>query len=107
MQRAAQGPWETWSWKAYYDKSMACAASLISSSVGFQQHDCVNIIGFNSPEWFVAQMGAILAGGKAAGVYTTNEPAACKYQAVHSDAKVIFVEDQKQLIKYLDFKDEW
>lgn len=101
VQRNGQnGPWETWTWKAYYDKSMACAASLLNPKIGFQPHDCVNIIGFNSPEWFVAQMGAILCGGKAAGVYTTNEPAACKYQASHSEAKVIFVEDQKQLHKY-------
>ena len=39
----------------------------------------VNVIGFNSPEWFIAEMGAILAGGKAAGIYTvgvvpTSEP---------------------------------
>jgi len=98
--------WQTWSWAAYYAQSMGVAKALLSDSIGFAAHDCVNVIGFNSPEWFMAQMGAILAGGKAAGVYTTNEPAACSYQASHSEAKVIFVEDAKQLTKYLGFKEE-
>lgn len=28
----------------------------------------VSILGFNSPEWFIADLGAILAGGLAAGI---------------------------------------
>ena len=39
----------------------------------------------------MAQMGSILAGGAAAGVYTTNEASACEYVASHSDARVVFV----------------
>ena len=100
------GTWLTWSWSKYYKESLMVAKGLLSSTIDFQPHDCVNIIGFNSPEWFMGQMGAILAGGKAAGVYTTNEPSACQYVAEHSEAKVIFVEDGKQLTKYLGFKEE-
>ena len=47
-------------------------------ATGMEQHGAANIFGFNSPEWFMAEMGAIMAGGKAAGVYTTNEPVACQ-----------------------------
>ena len=54
----------------------------------------------------MAQMGSILAGGAAAGVYTTNEASACEYVASHSDARVVFVEDAKQLAKYLTFRDK-
>ena len=36
---------------------------------GFEQHDSVNIFGFNSPEWFMAQCGAMFAGGRCAGIY--------------------------------------
>ena len=43
-------------------------------SLGFGRHRCVNIIGFNSAEWFIANMGAIAAGGIAAGIYTSNLP---------------------------------
>jgi len=54
-------------------------------------------------------MGAIAAGGVAAGIYTTNLPEACKYVSSHSKAKVVVVEGKKQLDKYLaiqkDLKD--
>ncbi len=38
----------------------------------------VGIIGFNSPEWFMADLAAVHAGGMAAGIYPTNSPEACK-----------------------------
>ena len=43
-------------------------------SMGFGPHRCINIIGFNSPEWLIANMGAIAAGGTSAGIYTSNLP---------------------------------
>lgn len=70
------GAWKTWTWGQYFSDAKRAAHGFMS--FGLRMHDCVNIIGFNSPEWFLAQMGAILAGGKAAGVYTTNEASACK-----------------------------
>jgi long-chain-fatty-acid--CoA ligase ACSBG len=100
------GNWKSWTYAEYYEQSMGIARSLLSVKMGFVAHDTVNIIGFNSPEWFQAQMGAIMAGGAAAGVYTTNEPSACEYVAVHSEAKVIFVEDAKQMAKYAGFKEQ-
>ncbi len=30
--------------------------------LGLEQHHAVGIIGFNSPEWFMADLGAIFAG---------------------------------------------
>ena len=68
--------------------------------MGFDRFDIINIIGFNAPEWHFANFGAIMAGGIAAGVYATNGPDGCKYQAQHSKAKVIVVEGVKQLEKY-------
>ena len=73
MRMERDGEWRTWTWSDYYSGSEQVAKALIA--LGFEPHDCVNVIGFNSPAWFMAQMGAILAGGKAAGVYTTNEAA--------------------------------
>merc|ERR1712038_90871 len=69
-------------------------------SIGFARFDTINIIGFNAPEWLFANFGAIMAGGIAAGVYATNGPDGCKYQAQHSKAKVIVVEGVHQLEKF-------
>ena len=104
LKQEVGGVWKTWTWGEYYAECEQVAKALMA--IGFGVHDCVNIIGFNSPQWFMAQMGAILAGGAAAGVYTTNEPSACEYVAEHSDARVIFCEDEKQLNKYLSFRDK-
>jgi long-chain-fatty-acid--CoA ligase ACSBG len=71
-------------------------------SLGFEKFDIINIIGFNAPEWFFANFGAIAAGGVAAGIYTTNMPEACKYISSHSKAKVVVVEGVAQLKKYYE-----
>jgi len=60
----------------------------------------VNILGFNSPEWFIANTGAMFAGCIAAGIYATNTAEACHYITEHSKAEILAVENNKQLIKY-------
>ncbi|CAM9641963.1 unnamed protein product, partial [Sphacelaria rigidula] len=43
-------------------------------SLGFAPHQCINILGFNSVEWFIANMGVMAAGGIGAGIYISNLP---------------------------------
>jgi long-chain-fatty-acid--CoA ligase ACSBG len=62
------------SYAEYHDSVQRVARALIS--LGFERHRVVSVIGFNSPEWFVADLAAIFAGGIAAGIYTTNGPEA-------------------------------
>ncbi|NXK38829.1 ACBG2 ligase, partial [Piprites chloris] len=73
--------------------------------LGLQRFHGVGILGFNSAEWFIADIGAILAGGFAVGIYTTNSPEACHYVAKNCNADVIVVENQKQLQKILEIED--
>lgn len=51
------------------------------SLIGLERFHSVGILGFNAPEWLIAQNGAIFAGGLSVGIYTTNSPEACKYVA--------------------------
>lgn len=90
--------WTEWTWKEYYDDVMKFAKALIK--LDFKAHKCINIIGFNSPEWVIANMGGIAAGGISAGIYTTNNAEACFYISDHSEAEVVVLEDVKQLQKY-------
>jgi long-chain-fatty-acid--CoA ligase ACSBG len=69
-------------------------------TLGCQKFDIINILGFNAPEWFFANFGAMAAGCVPAGIYTTNNPEACEYISAHSQAKVVVVEGRKQLEKY-------
>lgn len=92
--------WQMWTWQEYYDDCSKFAKTLIHLNIGMFQ--VVNIIGFNSPEWFIANTGSILAGCIAAGIYTTNNPDACEYQVKHSQSQLVIVEDNSQLKKFAD-----
>ena len=98
------GVWLEYSYQDYYDQSRLAAKAFIK--LGLLRFHSVCLLGFNSPEWFIAQMGAIMAGGFSAGIYTTNSPEACKHVANNSRANVIVVEDDKQLEKILAIKND-
>jgi long-chain-fatty-acid--CoA ligase ACSBG len=90
--------WTTWTWEKYYSDSIRFAKSLIHLNV--DMFKISNIIGFNSPEWLIANSGSIAAGCIAAGIYTSNIADACLYVTTHSKAEVLVVEDMKQAMKY-------
>jgi long-chain-fatty-acid--CoA ligase ACSBG len=48
----------------------------------------------------------IFYSGFAAGIYTTNTPEACAYVANDSRANIFIVEDEKQLAKILEIRDQ-
>jgi long-chain-fatty-acid--CoA ligase ACSBG len=98
---AGEMVWESWTWAEYYEQAQIAARAYIK--LGLQPYEAVNIIGFNSPEWLIADIGAILAGGLAAGIYTTNSAEACRYVCDHSKGRVAVVEDAKQLAKFEEF----
>ena len=74
--------------------------------LGLERHHLVGILGFNAPEWFIAQAAAISAGGISYGIYTTNSPQVCKYIADLSRTNILVIEDEKQLEKILAVKSE-
>ncbi|XP_051517796.1 long-chain-fatty-acid--CoA ligase ACSBG2-like [Myxocyprinus asiaticus] len=98
------GMWVTLTYKEYYQHSRAAAKSFLK--LGLERFHGVGILGFNSPEWFIADVGCILAGGLATGIYTTNSPEACQYVADNCQANVLVVESHKQLIKILQVRDK-
>ena len=79
----------SWTWAEYREQVRQFGKSLIA--VGMDRFKSVNIMGFNSREWFVADLGCIAAGGLAAGVYTSSGPDAIQYQLKHSEAVVCVV----------------
>jgi len=96
--------WTTWTYKQYYEESCKIAKACIK--IGHQRHESVNIFGFNSPEWFMSQMAAILAGGKAAGIYPTDTPEQVQFKCTHSHGSVAIVEDSGKLKPFLTYKDD-
>ncbi|KAJ0409442.1 hypothetical protein P43SY_002332 [Pythium insidiosum] len=93
------GEWQSLTFQQYYDKCAQFAKALVH--LGMPRFAAVSIIGFNSPEWAITELGTIFAGGVAAGIYTTNSPSACEYIAKHSDSEVVVCDGAKQLEKFV------
>ena len=92
------GQWQVTTWRDYRDQVRRAARGFIA--LGLEPRDCITILGFNCPEWFVADLGAIAAGGIPAGIYTTNPAEQCRYVAGHCDARIAVVENHEQLAKF-------
>lgn len=97
------GSWQSISWGEYHKQVRQVARALIA--LGTQPGSGVAIIGYNCPEWFFADIGAIYAGAIPAGIYTTSSPEQCLYIANHCEASVVFVDDTSQLAKFLQVRD--
>ncbi|XP_053405562.1 long-chain-fatty-acid--CoA ligase ACSBG2-like isoform X2 [Mercenaria mercenaria] len=93
------GEWKKWTYKQYYDQSVQAAKSFIK--LGLEPCHGMGILGFNSPEWYLSYIGAIFAGGKATGIYTTNSAEACEYVLSDCQANIIVVENHMQLQKII------
>jgi long-subunit acyl-CoA synthetase (AMP-forming) len=94
--------WKTYSWGEYHKEVRQAARALIA--VGAKPGAGVCILGYNSPEWFFADIASIYVGAVPAGIYTTSSPEQCQYIASHCDASVIFVDDQSQLDKIISIR---
>ena len=104
MRKKELGFWREYTWKE------ACGNindfSLGLMSLGFQRGDVMAILGDNDPHWFWAQLAAQAAGGVVTGVFSSSGAKEVKYFLEHSDAKIVVAQDQEQVDKILEIKDE-
>ena len=98
------GIWQRYSWKDYYENVKYISLGLIS--LGLEQGDVVCVIGDNEPEWLWGEFATQAAGGIVTGIFVDCIPSEVKYIATHSDAKFALVNDQEQVDKFLEIKDE-
>ena len=62
-------------------------------------------VGHNAPEWHISNLASVVAGGLAVGIYATSSVAGLEYRAAHSRANIMVVEDEEQLAKLLECRD--
>jgi long-subunit acyl-CoA synthetase (AMP-forming) len=99
MRRKRAGSWEAITWAEYRDAVRLAARGLAALGVG--PGTGVTIMGFSRPEWYVANIATMAAGGLPAGVYTTSTPEQCHYIAEHAEAVVAVVENRDYLERFL------
>jgi len=96
-QAKQDGRWMPTTWQTYATQVRTAARALVT--LGFTRGAKVAILGFNRPEWVILDHAAMMAGGSAAGIYTTCSSAEVQYIVHHSEAHVVLVEDAGQLAK--------
>ena len=98
------GVWVKWTYSEYIEDILTVAKAFIH--LGLKKSHAVGILGFNNPEWHISNIAAVVAGGLATGIYTTNSPDAVRYVAEHSRANILVVENQEQLDKISTFREK-
>jgi len=96
--------WVSTSWGEYADQTRQAARALIA--LGFKADDACAILGFNRPEWTIAAIAAMMAGGRPAGVYWTSSEPEIAYILQHSESPVYLVETAEQARNALALKAE-
>ncbi len=74
-------------------------------SLGIEAGDRVAILGLTSAEWTLADCGALCAGAIVTPIYHTNSPEECEYVLAHSEAKLVFCENDAQAAKVAQVRD--
>jgi len=96
------GIWKDISWHTYGEKAKYVALAL--HELGLQKGDRVAIISEDNPEWLYCDLGTQCAGGISVGIYTTDSPQQVEYVVGHSQAKFYICEDEEQLDKILEVR---
>ena len=104
MREKEFGIWQEFSWKEYYDHVKYFSLGMVS--LGLQAGDKVAIIGDNRPEWVWGEVAAQAAGAVPLGLYQDSTLKEVSYIIDHSDASFVLAEDQEQVDKILDMKEQ-
>ena len=102
LRSKAFGLWHELSWSDYEAQVRTVAAGLLSW--GLDAGQSVAVLGENRPEWVVADLGIMMAGGVTAAIYATNAADGVKYVLEHSDSRFAIVENAEQLDKVLEVR---
>lgn len=96
------GNLEAVTWSQFYDHVKQVGRSLIA--LGIQPGDKVAIQSYTCYRWVVADVAMASIGACTVGIYHSNLARDCKYIINHSDAVLLFAEDEVQLKKALEIR---
>lgn len=98
------GIWKSWSWRGYRTQTERYAAALLALGVG--RGESVAILSEDNPEWYFADMACQSIGALVTGIYTTDSAEQLLYLIEDSGSRVLFVENDEQLDKFLATRDQ-
>jgi long-chain acyl-CoA synthetase len=104
MREKEFGIWQQFTWREYRERVKYFSLGLVS--LGLERGDKVAIIGDNRPEWVWAEVAAQAAGAVPLGLYQDSTLKEVAYVIDHSDATFVVAEDQEQVDKILDMREQ-
>ena len=97
------GQWHAMTWRDTERRVRAVAGGLLS--LGLQKGERAAILATSRPEWVIADLGILAAGGATSTIYTSNTAEESAYILVNSDARFCFVENAMQDAKLREVRE--
>jgi long-chain acyl-CoA synthetase len=104
MRQKHLGLWRSWTWNQTAEAVREIAGGLIS--LGFAKGDCASILSNTVVEWVWADLAVLSCGGVSNGVYPTDAASQLQFLCEDSRSTVLFVEDDEQLDKALEVREQ-
>jgi long-chain acyl-CoA synthetase len=104
LRKKVLGIWKTITWNDWLNRAMEVAFAL--DGLGFRTGDVASVLANTVPEWCYADLGVLCAGGVSSGIYPTDSAKQVAYLANDSRTRVLFVEDDEQLDKAIEVRDQ-
>ncbi|HHY72549.1 MAG TPA: long-chain fatty acid--CoA ligase [Bacillus bacterium] len=98
------GIWNEYTYQEYFEEVREFALGLFE--LGFKRGEKLAIIGDNRPEWVISELASQSLGGVTVGIYQESLPNEISYIIDNSDASIVVVEDQEQVDKILEIKQQ-
>lgn len=99
-----RGRWKRYSWSEYYLIVKYLALALLKS--GLKEGEKVAIIGENKPHIYWFELAAQVNRSAVVGIFSDSTPEEVKYFVTHSDSTFVICQDQEQVDKILNIKEE-
>ena len=96
--------WETTTFSQVLSQVETLSLGLID--LGVNPGDMVSILGNTRPEWTLFDFAAMTAGATVVPIYQTNSADECQYVLDHCGARFLIVEDEAQLKKIREVRDQ-
>ena len=104
IREKAYGIWQTYNWEDYFRYTKLVALGLIS--LGLKRGENVGLILDNHPEWLFSELAAQSVGAVTVNLFSSAVAKELLYGLNRIQAAYIFAQDQEQVDKVLEIRDE-
>jgi long-chain acyl-CoA synthetase len=98
------GIWRTWTWNQVGEAVREIGHGLMA--IGFDGRETASILSNTNVEWVLCDLAVLSANGVSNGIYPTDAAEQVQFLCEDSGTTVLFVEDDEQLDKALEVRDQ-